>query len=75
MTKLSSASFETALTELEGLIQTMEKGGLPLEDALNAYQQGMELIKFCQSKLDHAEQQLKVLDDDGLHTLEPPNGQ
>lgn len=66
-------TFETALTQLEDIIQAMENGDIPLEAALTSYKQGIELIKFCQDKLGDAEQQLKVLENNELKPLELPN--
>ncbi|HJV07399.1 exodeoxyribonuclease VII small subunit [Paludibacterium denitrificans] len=68
------ASFETALAQLEDIIQAMESGDMPLETALTSYKQGIELIKFCQSKLSDAEQQLKILENNELKPLDLPNG-
>ncbi|MGB0129228.1 MAG: exodeoxyribonuclease VII small subunit [Rhodocyclaceae bacterium] len=55
-------SFEAALAELESLVQTMESGKLALEESLTAYQRGAELLKFCQSRLDDADQRIRVLE-------------
>ena len=68
------ASFESALADLETIIQAMESGEMPLEAALAAYKDGIELLKFCQGKLSDAEQQLKILEDDQLKTMECPDG-
>ena len=56
-------NFETALAELEKIVTGMESGQLPLEDALDAYKRGTELLKFCQQKLADAEQQVRVLNE------------
>lgn len=72
-TAKAPASFETALAQLESLIQAMESGDMPLENALASYKQGSELIKFCQAKLADAEQQLKILENDELKPLDLPN--
>jgi exodeoxyribonuclease VII small subunit len=69
------ASFEASLAQLEDIIQAMESGDIPLETALTSYKQGVELIKFCQGKLADAEQQLKILENNELKTLDLPNGQ
>ncbi|MBM2886834.1 exodeoxyribonuclease VII small subunit [Chromobacterium phragmitis] len=69
------ASFESALAQLEDIIQAMDSGDMPLEAALASYKQGTELIKFCQGKLADAEQQLKILENNELKTLDLPNGQ
>jgi len=42
---------------------------MPLEEALAAYQEGNELVKYCQTKLAEVEQKLQVLDADGLKEL------
>ncbi|HWL29737.1 MAG TPA: exodeoxyribonuclease VII small subunit [Burkholderiaceae bacterium] len=61
--------FETALARLEGLVAQMESGSLPLDQALAAYEEGVELAKICQRRLDQAEQQVKVLQGNLLRPL------
>jgi len=73
-TAKTPASFESALSDLESIIQAMEGGDMPLEAALTAYKDGIELLKFCQGKLSSAEEQLKVLENDQLKPLELANG-
>ncbi|TCS74025.1 exodeoxyribonuclease VII small subunit [Sulfuritortus calidifontis] len=58
--------FESALAELEGLVERMESGQLPLEESLAAYRRGIELTSYCQQKLNAAEQQVKLLEDGRL---------
>ncbi len=53
--------FETALARLEALVAQMESGAMPLEQSLAAYQEGVQLARLCQQRLDAAEQQVKVL--------------
>lgn len=53
--------FETALSQLETLVEQMEDGQLPLDESLAAYQKGVQLARVCQQRLDAAEQQVKVL--------------
>lgn len=67
-------SFESALAELEHIIQSMENGDMPLDAALGAYKDGIELLKFCQGKLSAAETQLKMLEEDQLKPLELKHG-
>ena len=55
-------SFESALTELEQVVADMESGKLTLEDSLAAYKRGAELLSFCRSRLDDAQQQVRVLE-------------
>ncbi len=58
-----TVSFEAAMGELEQLVADMESGKLSLEDSLAAYKRGAELLGFCRSRLDDAEQQVRVLED------------
>ena len=57
----SPADFETALNELEGLVEKMEKGELSLEQALADFQRGIELTRSCQQALKSAEQKVQIL--------------
>lgn len=62
--------FETALTQLESLVARMEGGTLPLDESLAVYEQGVELARICQRRLDYAEHQVKVLQDNLLRPLD-----
>jgi exodeoxyribonuclease VII small subunit len=64
-------SFETALTELESIVAAMDAGQMPLQESLNAYQRGVELLRHCQATLTAAEQQVQLLDDSGLRDFNP----
>lgn len=67
MVKTSSSkpvTFEAAVTELENIVQAMENGQLPLDEALAAYQRGTILLKHCQTQLAKAEQTIRVLEAD-----------
>ncbi len=55
-------SLEAALAELEKIVSSMEEGELPLERSLAAYKRGAELLKYCQSALQDAQQQVKALE-------------
>ena len=59
-------SFEAALAELEQVVADMESGKLPLEESLAAYQRGAELLRQCRSRLDDAQQQVRILEDGTL---------
>lgn len=65
----SPKSFEAAVTELEAIVQEMESGKLPLEDALARYQRGIGLLRYCQATLGDAEQRVRMLEGDGLVDL------
>ncbi len=53
--------FEQALASLEQIVARMESGELPLEQSLQAYEQGVKLAQVCQQRLDHVEKQVQVL--------------
>ncbi|MFN3594436.1 MAG: exodeoxyribonuclease VII small subunit [Thiobacillaceae bacterium] len=61
--------FESALSELESLIAGLEAGQLTLEQSLNAYRRGVELLAYCQRVLGEAEQQVKILEAGELKDL------
>jgi exodeoxyribonuclease VII small subunit len=62
----TNPTFETALAELENIVTSMEAGQMPLEQSLAAYKRGAELLKFCQSALQDAQQQVRILEDNVL---------
>ena len=62
-------SFEAALAELEQVVSDMEGGKLPLEEALAAYQRGAELLLQCRTRLDAAQQQVRILEDGVLKEM------
>lgn len=55
-------SFETAMADLEQLVADMESGKLSLEESLAAYKRGAELMSFCRTRLEEAQQQVRVLE-------------
>ena len=55
--------FEKSLTKLNGLIEKMETGNLPLEEALKNFEVGISLIKSCQKTLNDTEQKVQKLTD------------
>jgi exodeoxyribonuclease VII small subunit len=64
MSKTAKApTFESALAELEEIVSDMEAGQLPLEKSLAAYKRGAELLKFCQTALQDAQQQVRILEE------------
>ena len=53
--------FEQALAELERLVERLERGDLPLEDALQTFERGIELTRQCQGSLRSAQQRVEIL--------------
>jgi len=62
----SPVSYEQALAELDRLVQQMEGGQLPLDQLLDGYRRGAELLTLCRSRLQAVEEQVKLLDDGKL---------
>ena len=72
--KSALPDFEAALTELEKLVEKMESGEQSLEEALAAFQRGIELTRTCQQGLKEAEQRVdKLLAQNGEVQIEPHN--
>lgn len=59
-------SFEAALAELERIVAGMEGGDLSLEQSLASYRRGAELLRYCQTQLAAAQQELNILEDGAL---------
>ena len=53
--------FEHALAELEQLVQRLESGELPLDQALQNFERGIELTRHCQTALKAAQQKVEIL--------------
>jgi len=54
-------TFEASLSELEILVDSMESGDLPLDEALKSFERGIELTRQCQLQLKEAEQKVQIL--------------
>ena len=67
------ASFEEAMSELQQLVTQMEAGELPLETMMARFEEGVRLVKTCQTRLEEAEVKISRLDQDagGRPVLKP----
>lgn len=70
--KKKAATFESALEELEQLVERLESGDLPLDEALTDFERGVKLTRECQKKLASAEQKVKVLMEENGKVQELP---
>lgn len=53
--------FETAMRDLEALVDRLEQGDLPLEESLAAFERGVLLTRSCQAALKEAEKKVEIL--------------
>ncbi len=60
-TPLEELSFEEALHQLEEIVRRLETGNLPLAEALQLYERGVQLANHCQTLLDAAELRIQQL--------------
>jgi exodeoxyribonuclease VII small subunit len=57
--------FESAIAELETIVKTLEEGDLALEKSLALFERGVQLSRFCHSKLEEAERRVEILNERG----------
>ncbi len=76
MDKEQGMSFEQAMDELEDIVSKLEEGEVPLEKAIEYYQQGMKLSKYCHETLQNAEKEMtKLITDDGAKNFSIKEGE
>lgn len=66
------ASFETALKELDQIVTRLESGELPLAQALNKFEQGVQVARQGHKTLQQAEQRVQILLNDTPDALLAP---
>lgn len=54
-------TFEVAIARLEEIVRALESGSAPLDTSLALFEEGVALVKLCNSRLDNAEQKVKIL--------------
>lgn len=70
--KTDEFNFEKSLSELEKIVKDLENGGLNLEAALKNFENGVSLVRKCQTALSDAEQRVEILTrQSGSDNLEP----
>ncbi len=57
--------FESAIAELETIVKTLEEGDLALEKSLQLFERGVQLSRFCHSRLEEAERRVEILNERG----------
>ena len=63
---MQDLSFEESLEKLEEIVEKLETGDVPLDDAIDEFTKAIELVKVCNSKLNNAEEAIaKIVQDNG----------
>ena len=66
MAKEKECTFEENLEKLEVIVKNLESGNIPLDDAIENFNEAMKLAKLCDNKLKNAEEKLNsILNKDG----------
>jgi exodeoxyribonuclease VII small subunit len=68
----AAPSYEAAVGELEQLVAAMEGGQMPLDRLLEGYKRGAELLSFCRARLKVVEDQVQIMEDGALKSLDKP---
>ena len=63
--------FESAIGELETIVKTLEAGDLSLEHSLQLFERGVQLSRFCHTRLEDAERRIEILSQNGERTAAP----
>jgi|GEM_PF-844561 len=58
---MEEISFEQALEELKEIVQTLERGEKPLDEALSLFEKGVSLVALCTKRLDEVERKVEAL--------------
>jgi exodeoxyribonuclease VII small subunit len=73
MADTSIKDFEAAIAELETIVKKLEEGDLALEQSLALYERGVQLTRFCHTRLEEAERRIEILSDRGELKPAPPS--
>ena len=69
-TELEKLTFEEAMQELEKLVDSLDKGNVSLDEAIEAYDRGSQLKDYCQNKLNEAKMKVDTIQStDNINTI------
>ena len=70
---IASLSFEDALAELEQIVRRLEAGQVKLDEAIQCYERGAQLKRYCEQKLNEAQQRVEriAIGPDGAAVAQP----
>ncbi|PKN32723.1 MAG: exodeoxyribonuclease VII small subunit [Deltaproteobacteria bacterium HGW-Deltaproteobacteria-19] len=72
---MAREKFEDALEKLEQIVRRMEAGEMSLDESLKAFEEGIRLVRLCNTRLDDAERRVELLLREGdMLTTKPFGG-
>ena len=72
MKKKSELKFESALNRLEEIVDKLESGESQLDESLKLFEQGVELIRFCQGRFKDVRKKVEILSKKGKEIAAEP---
>ena len=63
--KKEEMTFEQALARLEAIVKGLDGGEIPLDESLDLFEEGVSLVKLCNSKLENVERRIKIVSGEG----------
>ena len=71
---MAKKTFETAMKQLEQIVQDLETDDMPLEKAIKTFEEGIKISKYCSEKLNESEKRITLLmqDSSGKKVSEIP---
>ncbi|AZR73520.1 exodeoxyribonuclease VII small subunit [Anoxybacter fermentans] len=69
---MQDLTFEKALEKLEIIVEELEKGDLTLDQALERYEEGVRLSRFCSKKLEEVEARIEMIIKEGEEIKKVP---
>ena len=58
---MAKMTFELAMKQLEKIVQELESGDMPLEEAVKKFEEGINISKYCSEKLNESEKKITLL--------------
>ncbi|EGG84264.1 exodeoxyribonuclease VII, small subunit [Lachnospiraceae bacterium 2_1_46FAA] len=62
---MEEKTLEEVFSQLDTVIQDMEREDISLEESFRLYHEGMQMLKVCNEKIDTVEKKMLILDEEG----------
>lgn len=63
--KNKDLTYEQAMSRLESISDLLDNGEVSLDESISFFEESMELIKYCEDKLDDLKQKIEIIDNKG----------